>query len=242
MHNVNVEVASNPEFLSQGHAVRDTLQAKRVVIGTESNKAEQQLMKIYEPFNLPIVSVNRRSSEMIKYASNNFLALKISYMNDIANLCELVGADIGDVATGMSYDYRIGKDFLRAGIGYGGSCLPKDTKALRNIGIQNGYVLKTIQATIETNEKQKIKMYNKALKKLKSFDKLKVSVLGVTFKPETDDLRDSPAIENINLLLSGGANVWIYDPVGIENAKKIYTYYNSDAATKIRLRKAGIPF
>lgn len=222
VHNVNVEIASNPEFLSQGHAIRDTLQAKRIVIGTESKKAEQQLMEIYKSFNLPIVSVNRRSAEMIKYASNNFLALKISYINDIANLCELVGADIEDVAIGMSYDPRIGKDFLQAGIGYGGSCLPKDTKALKNIGIKNGYSLKTVEAVMEINENQKLKLYNKALKKIKSFDRLKVAVLGVTFKPGTDDLRESPAIENINLLLKGGANVHIYDPIGIENARKIY--------------------
>ena len=157
IRNVKVEVASNPEFLAQGHAVRDTLEAKRIVIGTESKKAEEILKKIYEPFNLPIVSVSRRSAEMIKYASNDYLALKISYMNDIANLCELVGADIEDVAKGMSYDPRIGSSFLHAGIGYGGSCFPKDTKALKYLAKQNGYRLKTVEAAVDVNKEQKTK-------------------------------------------------------------------------------------
>ncbi len=130
VHNVKFEVASNPEFLAQGTAVYDTLNAARIVIGTESQWAEERLKEIYKNFNLPIVSVNRRSAEMIKYASNDFLALKISYINEIANLCELVGANIEDVAKGMAYDSRIGNLFLNAGIGYGGSCFPKDTKAL----------------------------------------------------------------------------------------------------------------
>ena len=130
INDVKVEVASNPEFLAQGSAVHDTLHAARIIIGTDSKWAEELLTKIYEPFNIPVVSVSRRSAEMIKYASNDFLALKISYMNDLANLCELVGADIQDVAKGMSFDERIGAKFLNAGIGYGGSCFPKDTKEL----------------------------------------------------------------------------------------------------------------
>ena len=128
---LHIEVASNPEFLAQGSAVHDTLYASRIIIGTESEKAEKQLREIYEPFHLPIVAMNRRSAEMTKYACNDFLALKISYMNDIANLCELMGANVEDVANGMGYDSRIGANFLRAGIGFGGSCFPKDTKALR---------------------------------------------------------------------------------------------------------------
>jgi UDPglucose 6-dehydrogenase len=155
INDVKDEVASNPEFLAQGTAVRDTLHAARIIIGTESKWAGQILMKIYEPFNLPIVSVNRRSAEMIKYASNDFLALKISYMNDIANLCELVGADIQDLAKGMSFDERIGSEFLNAGIGYGGSSFPKDIKALEYIAIQNGYELRTIKAAIDVNKDQK---------------------------------------------------------------------------------------
>lgn len=222
VNDVKVEVASNPEFLAQGTAVHDTLHAARIIIGTESKWAEDILMKIYEPFNLPIVSVNRRSAEMIKYASNDFLALKISYMNDIANLCELVGADIEDVAKGMSYDSRIGNKFLNAGIGYGGSCFPKDTKALEYIARQNGYELKTIKAAIDVNKAQKTMLYKKACKRLITFDGLKVAVLGLTFKPGTDDLREAPSLENIPLLLQGGANVYAFDPVGEENFKKKY--------------------
>ena len=219
---VKVEVASNPEFLAQGHAVRDTLQAKRIVIGTESKEAEKKLLEIYEPFGLPIVSVTRRSAEMIKYASNDFLALKISFMNDIANLCEIVGANIEDVAKGMSYDERIGSKFLKAGIGYGGSCFPKDTKALHWLSSHNGYELKTVKAAIEVNEAQKLRLVRKANNLVDSFEGIKVAVLGLTFKPETDDLREAPSIPNIQYLIERGADVIAYDPIGIENAKKIF--------------------
>lgn len=220
--NIKVEVASNPEFLAQGTAVRDTLQAKRIVIGTESKEAEAKLMEIYEPFNLPIVSVNRRSAEMIKYASNDFLALKISYMNDIANLCELVGANIEDVVEGMKYDDRIGANFLRAGIGYGGSCFPKDTKALKYLAKQYGYTLKTVEAAVDVNTAQKTKLFKKASDRLITFNNLKVAVLGLTFKPGTDDLREAPSLDNVELLLNQGAKIYAYDPVGIENFKKKY--------------------
>lgn len=220
VNDVKVEVASNPEFLAQGNAVRDTLHAKRIVIGTESKEAEAVLKKIYEPFELPIVSVSRRSAEMIKYASNDFLALKISYMNDIANLCELVGADIEDVAKGMSYDDRIGANFLHAGIGYGGSCFPKDTKALRYLAKQNNYDLRTVGAAVDVNQDQRIKLYKKASDRLITFNKLKIAVLGLAFKAGTDDLREAPSIENIKLLLENGANIYAYDPVAEENFKK----------------------
>lgn len=220
VNDVKVEVASNPEFLAQGNAVRDTLHAKRIVIGTESKEAEELLKKIYEPFNLPIVSVNRRSAEMIKYASNDFLALKISYMNDIANLCELVGANIEDVAKGMSYDDRIGANFLHAGIGYGGSCFPKDTKALTYIAKQNNYELRTVSAAVDVNKDQRIKLYKKACDRLITFNKLKVAVLGLAFKAGTDDLREAPSVYNIKLLLENGAEIYAYDPVAEENFKK----------------------
>lgn len=219
---VKVEVASNPEFLAQGSAVQDTLHAERIIIGTESKWAEDLLMKIYEPFHLPIVSVNRRSAEMIKYASNDFLALKISYMNDIANLCELVGADIQDVAKGMSFDERIGSKFLNAGIGFGGSCFPKDTKALEYIAKQNGYELKTVKAAIDVNKEQKTMLYKKASKRLITFNGLKVAVLGLTFKPGTDDLREAASLENVPLLLEQGADIYAYDPVGAENFAKVH--------------------
>lgn len=222
VHKVNVEVASNPEFLAQGSAVHDTLKAARIIIGTESGWSEELMTKIYEPFHIPIVSVNRRSSEMIKYASNDFLALKISYMNDIANLCELVGADIDDVALGMSYDSRIGSEFLKAGIGYGGSCFPKDTKALEYLARLNGYELRTVKAAIGVNKDQKTILFRKASKRLITFSGLKVAVLGLTFKAGTDDLREAPSLENIPLLLENGADIYAYDPVGTDNFKKLY--------------------
>ena len=211
---VKVEVASNPEFLAQGSA--------RIIIGTESREAEALLKKIYEPFGLPIVSVNRRSAEMIKYACNDFLALKISYMNDIANLCELVGADIDAVAEGMSYDARIGANFLKAGIGYGGSCFPKDTKALKDLAKQYGYQIKTVEAAVDVNAAQKTRLYQKACKRMITFEGLKVAVLGLAFKPGTDDLREAPSLDNVRLLLENGAQITAYDPVAADNFRKVY--------------------
>ncbi len=222
VRDVKVEVASNPEFLAQGSAVHDTLHAARIIIGTESKEAEATLKKIYEPFALPIVSVNRRSAEMIKYACNDFLALKISYMNDIANLCELVGADIGAVAEGMSYDTRIGSRFLNAGIGYGGSCFPKDTKALKYLAKQNGYQLRTVEAAVDVNAEQKTKLYKKASNRMITFQNLKVAVLGLAFKAGTDDLREAPSLDNVQLLLENGADIYAYDPIAAENFKKRY--------------------
>ena len=219
---INIEVASNPEFLAQGTAVKDTLHASRIVIGVESDFAEKLLRDVYERFNQPIVVTNRRSAEMIKYASNDFLALKISFMNEIANFCEDVGADIEDVAKGMSFDPRIGDKFLRAGLGYGGSCFPKDTKALHWLANDNGYELKTIKATIEVNENQKYKMFRKAKRIYGSLKGMNVAVLGLTFKPGTDDLREAPSIPNIRRLLDEGANVKVYDPVGMKNFKKVF--------------------
>lgn len=219
---VNIEVASNPEFLAQGTAVKDTLHASRIVIGIESKKSEEILRSIYEPFGQPIVATNRRSAEMIKYASNDFLALKISFMNEMANVCEIVGADIQDVAKGMSYDKRIGDKFLNAGIGYGGSCFPKDTKALHWLANDNGYEIKTIKAAIEVNENQKYKLFRKAKEKFGSLRGMKVAVLGLTFKPGTDDLREAPSIPNVRRLLDEGAKIVAYDPVGINNFKKLY--------------------
>lgn len=221
-NSVNIEVASNPEFLAQGTAVKDTLHASRIVIGIESKKSEETLRRIYEPFGQPIVVTNRRSAEMIKYASNDFLALKISFMNEMANVCEIVGADIQDVAKGMSFDKRIGDKFLNAGIGYGGSCFPKDTKALHWLANDNGYEIKTIKAAIEVNENQKYKLFRKAKEKFGSLRGMKVAVLGLTFKPGTDDLREAPSIPNVRRLLDEGAQIIAYDPVGINNFKKLY--------------------
>lgn len=219
---VPVHIASNPEFLAQGTAVRDTLYASRIVIGAESEYARKVLEKVYEDFDAPKVITNRRSAEMIKYASNDFLALKISYVNEIANLCEIVGADIEDVTRGMGLDSRIGDKFLNSGIGYGGSCFPKDTKALSWLASFNDNELKTIKAAIEVNENQKFKLIKKARKYYEDFSGLTVAVLGLTFKPGTDDLREAPSLVNIPLMLEDGAKVKAWDPVGVDNYKKHY--------------------
>ena len=221
-HNVMISVASNPEFLAQGTAVRDTIHASRIVIGTENKQTEAKMLKLYENFDVPKLTMNRRSAEMVKYASNDFLALKISYINDIANLCEEVNANIEDVTKGMSYDSRIGDKFLKAGCGYGGSCFSKDTKALQYLAQQGGYELKTVKAAIEVNKDQQLILLKKARRKIKSFKGLNVAVLGLTFKPGTDDLRAAPSLTNIPILLDDGANIKAYDPIGEENYKKIY--------------------
>ena len=215
-------VVSNPEFLSQGTAVHDTLHASRIVIGIADDYAKKQMEEVYQKFDAPKLFVNPQSAEMIKYASNDFLALKISYINEIANLCELVGADIGDVATGMGFDKRIGEKFLQAGVGYGGSCFPKDTKALHWMSSFYDKELKTIKAAIEVNEQQKLLLIKKARKYYDSFEGLKISVLGATFKPGTDDLRDAPSLVSIPIFLDDGADVKVYDPVGENNLRKVF--------------------
>ena len=221
-NDVNVYIASNPEFLSQGTAVKDTLHTSRIVIGVEEEVAGEVLKEVYQNFDAPIVVTNRKSAEMIKYASNDFLALKISFINEIANLCEIIGADIEDVALGMGYDGRIGNKFLNAGIGYGGSCFPKDTKALHWLANFHDYELKTVKAAIDVNENQKLKLIKKSRKYFDSLKGLNVAVLGLTFKPGTDDLREAPTLVNIPLMLEDGANVKAWDPIGIDNFKKVH--------------------
>lgn len=221
-NNVKIEVVSNPEFLSQGTAIKDTLEAQRIILGVKSKHAENIMKKIYDKFEQKYMITDRCSAEMIKYASNNFLALKISYINEIANLCEMFDANIEDVTKGMGMDKRIGEKFLNAGIGYGGSCFPKDTRALHWLALLNDYELKTVEATIEVNEKQKIKLIKKARKYYENFENINVAILGVTFKPNTDDLRDAPSLENISILLEEGAKINVYDPIGEKNLKKLY--------------------
>lgn len=221
-NNIKIEVVSNPEFLAQGTAVRDTLHAQRIVIGVNSKYAEKIMKQVYDGFNIPYVITNRESAEMIKYASNDFLALKVSYINEIANLCEIVGADVSDVAKGMGMDSRIGNKFLQAGIGYGGSCFPKDTKALHWLANFYDYELKTVKAAIEVNANQKLRLIKKARKYYETFEGLNVAVLGLTFKPNTDDLREAPSLDNIPILLDDGAKIKAFDPVGENNFKKFY--------------------
>ncbi len=215
-------VVSNPEFLAQGTAVEDTLHASRIVIGANDKKAADIMLEVYKNFDVPKIITNRPSAEMIKYASNNFLALKVSYINEIANLCEKTGADITDVANGMGFDIRIGAKFLNAGIGYGGSCFPKDTKALYWVSTIYGENLKTVKAAIEVNEHQKLRLLSKAKQYFHSFRGLKIAVLGLTFKPGTDDLREAPSLVNIPIFLEDGAEVYAYDPVGEKNFRKFH--------------------
>ncbi len=232
---VTIYVASNPEFLAQGTAIRDTLHASRIVIGVENQYSENILRQAYNGFkDIPIVVTNRRSAEMIKYASNDFLALKISYINEIANLCELIGADIQEVTNGMGYDERIGDKFLNAGIGYGGSCFPKDTKALHWLASFHDYEIKTIKAAIEVNEQQKFKLFKKSRKYYESLEGLTVAVLGLTFKPGTDDLREAPSLVNVPLFVDDGAIVKVWDPVGSEAFKNaMEREHNSELNEKV---------
>lgn len=232
-----IAVVSNPEFLAQGSAVHDTLYAPRIIVGVEDDWAEEIIFSMYkpltiEPYNQVLLKMNRCSAEMTKYASNDFLALKISYINEIANLCEKTGANIEDVTKGMSYDARIGEKFLKVGIGYGGSCFPKDTKALHWLSKKVGAETRLIRETIEINKEQKIKLFTKAHELFNGdFTNKKISILGCTFKPGTDDLRESPAIDNIRLLLGYGAMISVYDPIGLKNLKKVFadriTYENN---------------
>ena len=235
---IKVYVASNPEFLSQGTAVHDTLYASRIVVGTENEIAADVMQKMYEsltkePYNVPYLHTSRRSAEMIKYASNDFLALKISYINEIANLCKKLGANIEDVAKGMGYDSRIGNKFLKAGIGYGGSCFPKDTKALHWLGQIEGVELETIQACISVNKKQKLVLFNELLNDFNGHIEGKtISVLGLTFKPGTDDLRDAPSIDNVSMLLDYGAHVKAFDPISTDSFKKKINFKLADDGVK----------
>lgn len=219
---VSIEVASNPEFLSQGTAVHDFLFGPRVVLGVENELCGKILKDIYASYPGEIILTDRQTAEMIKYASNDFLALKISYINEIANICELVGADVETVAHGMGADSRIGEKFLRAGIGYGGSCFPKDTKALHWLAKYYDYEMKTVKAAIEVNENQKIRLIKKARKYYQSLEGMSVAVLGLTFKPDTDDLRDAPSLQNIAVLLQEGADVRVWDPAGYERIQAMY--------------------
>lgn len=231
---IKIYVASNPEFLAQGTAVRDTLHASRIVVGTNHRVPERIMRKLYspltkKPYKIPYLSMNRCSAEMVKYASNDFLALKISYINEIANFCEKVGANIEDVTNGMGYDSRIGNKFLNAGIGYGGSCFPKDTKALHWLSKELERELKTVSACIEVNKRQKIILYEYLKELLIDLENKNIGVLGLTFKPGTDDLREAASIDNVELLLDSGANVKAYDPISTEKFKeKIKLFVDED--------------
>lgn len=217
-------VASNPEFLREGAAIGDFMHPDRVVVGVDSKRAEEVMREIYKPLYLietPIVFTNLQTAELIKYASNGFLATKISFINEIANLCESIGANVVDLARGMGLDGRIGKKFLHAGPGYGGSCFPKDTLALCRIAQEHGSPIRIIETVIEVNAAQKARMVGKIRKALGGSEAgKKIVSLGLTFKPETDDMRDAPALTVLPALKEKGARIVATDPHGIEEAKK----------------------
>ncbi|WP_223594065.1 UDP-glucose dehydrogenase family protein [Neobacillus bataviensis] len=216
-----IQIISNPEFLRQGSAIHDTMNADRIIIGHDNKEAAMKIQEMYRPLNVPILLTSIRSAEMIKFASNVFLATKISFINEIANFCQAVGANIEDVALGMGKDKRIGEAFLKAGIGYGGSCFPKDVEALLHTANLYGINLALLKETIRINKSQKELLVKKALHRFGELTGKKIAMLGLAFKPETDDMREAPSINIARSLTKLGAEVVAYDPVAIKNAKGI---------------------
>ena len=220
---VPFDVASNPEFLKEGAAIKDFMSPDRVVVGTESEKAKEVMTRLYRPLmlqNFRVIFMDIPSAEMTKYAANAMLATRISFMNDIANLCERVGANVDSVRKGIGTDTRIGSKFLYAGCGYGGSCFPKDVKALVHTGLENDYHMEVIEAVERVNEKQKSIVYDKIIKAVGSVNGKTVAILGLAFKPETDDMREAPALVVIEKLLADGASVRVFDPIAMEECKR----------------------
>jgi UDPglucose 6-dehydrogenase len=218
------DVVSNPEFLREGSAIEDFMRPNRVVIGSESEQANAIMKDLYSPLYLietPVVITNVETAEMIKYASNAFLATKISFINEMANICDLVGADVHQVAKGMGLDKRIGPKFLHPGPGYGGSCFPKDTRAIAKLAESLGYHFRIVETVIEVNEHQHERMVEKMESTLGPLKGKRLGVLGLTFKPNTDDIRESPAIKIVKGLVEKGASVVAFDPAGMEAAKKV---------------------
>ncbi|MFY8190049.1 MAG: UDP-glucose dehydrogenase family protein [Bacteroidia bacterium] len=222
--NIDFDVASNPEFLKEGAAIEDFLKPDRIVVGVETKRAEDVMRKLYKPFLLnghPIIFMDVPSAEMTKYAANAMLATKISFMNDIANLCEIMGADVNLVRKGIGSDPRIGNRFIYPGIGYGGSCFPKDVKALIRTANENGHSMRILQAVEDVNEDQKSVLFNKVIAHFKGDLKGKnFAMWGLSFKPKTDDMREAPSLVIIEKLLHAGASVKAYDPVAMNEAKK----------------------
>ena len=220
---VPFDVASNPEFLKEGAAIKDFMSPDRVVVGTESEKAKEMMNRLYRPLmlqNFRVIFMDIPSAEMTKYAANAMLATRISFMNDIANLCERVGANVDSVRKGIGTDTRIGGKFLYAGCGYGGSCFPKDVKALVHTGLDNGYHMEVIEAVERVNEKQKSIVYDKIVRAVGSVKGKTVAIIGLSFKPETDDMREAPALVVIDRLLRDGAVVRVFDPIAMEECKR----------------------
>ncbi|MBK8881858.1 MAG: UDP-glucose/GDP-mannose dehydrogenase family protein [Bacteroidales bacterium] len=235
------DVASNPEFLKEGAAIEDFLKPDRIVIGVESHRAETLMRSLYKPFTLnghPIIFMDITSAEMTKYAANSMLATKISFMNDIANLCEIVGADINNVRKGIGSDSRIGSKFIYPGIGYGGSCFPKDVQALIRTAGEFKYDLRVLKAVEAVNKDQKLVLFNKIIKYFNGDIKDKtIALWGLSFKPQTDDMREAPALVIVKKLLEAGAKVNVYDPVALKEAKHHFgdtvSYFNDQYETLI---------
>jgi nucleotide sugar dehydrogenase len=222
--NIEFDVASNPEFLKEGNAINDFMSPDRVVVGVESERAKEVMTKLYKPFllnNFRVIFMDIPSAEMTKYAANSMLATRISFMNDIANLCELVGADVNMVRSGIGSDTRIGRKFLYAGCGYGGSCFPKDVKALIKTAEKNGYPMRVLKAVEEVNQAQKSILFNKLNKHFNgNLEGKTIALWGLAFKPETDDMREAPALILIDLLLKAGCTVRVYDPAANERSEE----------------------
>jgi len=216
------DVVSNPEFLREGKAVEDFMNPDRVVVGADNREVAGMVASLYEKLQPAILITDLPTAEMIKYASNAFLATKISFINEIANICEKYGADVTVVARGMGLDHRISPHFLRAGCGFGGSCFPKDVKALIHTGEVAGEDVELLKSVISVNERQKIKPVEKLLKHIPNLEGVKVALWGLAFKPETDDMREAPSIPIVKRLLELGATVRAYDPVAVENAKRVF--------------------
>lgn len=221
---VEFDVVSNPEFLREGFAVDDFLKPERIVVGSSSDRATKLMEKLYKPYvrsGNPIIIMDEKSAELTKYASNSFLAAKITFMNEIANFCEKVGADVDKVRIGMGTDSRIGKRFLFPGIGYGGSCFPKDVKALHKSGLDNSYNFKILEAVINVNTRQKLVLIPKIETHFNNDLKGKnIAIWGLAFKPETDDIREAPALYMIDALLEAGCNITAFDPEAMPNVKR----------------------
>lgn len=221
---INFDVASNPEFLKEGNAIKDFMSPDRVVVGIESERAKKMLTKLYKPFltnNFRVIFMDIPSAEMTKYAANSMLATRISFMNDIANLCERVGADVNMVRAGIGSDTRIGRKFLYAGCGYGGSCFPKDVKALIKTADSNGYSMEVLKAVEKVNEQQKSILFKKLQKAYANDLKGKtITLWGLAFKPETDDMRESTALVMIDLLQMAGCTIRVYDPIAMNECKR----------------------
>ncbi|OCT10705.1 UDP-glucose 6-dehydrogenase [Paenibacillus pectinilyticus] len=221
VHDTDFDMVSNPEFLREGTAIKDTFNGDRIVLGSDSSKALAIVEELHKQFNIPYFLTDTRSAEMIKYAANAFLATKISFINEIAKICEKVGANVEDVALGMGKDKRIGEHFLKAGIGYGGSCFPKDTKALVQIAGNVEHDFELLRSVIKVNIGQQQALIEKAISYFGDLSEKKIAILGLSFKPNTDDMRDAASVVITDKLISLGASVIAYDPVTIENAKKI---------------------